>query len=108
MSKLHVLLLLLLLLGAFALLARANTTDVQLGVLGPTSVSELLTFLQADREMAERRHEEGELRHKSLLQSIDQIADAVVKGTTSERVYACAKAATVLLQSPSVLCHYLL
>ena len=127
MSKLRVLLLLL--LGAFSLLARANTTDVQLGVLGPTSVGELFTFLkkaEADRlldrevaerrhevaerrheaaerrhEAAERRHEEGELRHKSLLQSIDQISDAVVTGTTSERVYACAKAAAVLLYTPS-------
>ena len=125
---------LLLLFGASPLLARANTTDVQLGVLELTSVGELLSFMQraetdrlldrkaadlrnevaerrhevaerrhevAERrhEAAERRHEAAERRHESLLQSIDQISDAVVTAATSERVYTCAKAAAVLLQT---------
>ena len=118
---------LLLLCGASPLLARANTTDVQLGVLELTSVGELLSFMQraetdrlldrkaadlrnevaerrhevAERrhEAAERRHEAAERRHESLLQSIDQISDAVVTAATSERVYTCAKAAAVLLQT---------
>ena len=61
--------LLLLLFGASILLARANTTDVQ---LGPSSVGELLTFLQKaeadrllDRKAAELRHEVAELRHEA-------------------------------------------
>ena len=98
----------LLLFGASPLLARANTTAVQLGVLGPTSVGELLPFLQKaaadrllDRKVADLRHEAAELRHKSLLQSIDQISDAVVTAATSERVYTCAKAAAVLVHTPT-------
>lgn len=105
MSKLHMM---LLLFGASPLLARANTTAVQLGVLGPTSVGELLPFLLKaaadrllDRKVADLRHEAAELRHKSLLQSIDQISDAVVTAATSERVYTCARAAAVLLLTPN-------
>ena len=103
----------LLLFGASPLLAHTNTTDVQLGVLGLSSV--VLSYLQraeAERlldrkvaehrhEVAERRHEAAELRHKSLLQSIDQISDAVVTAATSERVYTCARAAAVLLLTPN-------
>jgi hypothetical protein len=123
--------LMLLLFGAFPLLAHTNTTDVHMGVLGPSGVGELLPFLQraeADRlldrkvaerrhesllqsidqivvtaatrhEAAERRHEVAERRHESLLQSIDQISDAVVTAATSERVYTCAKAAAVLVET---------
>jgi hypothetical protein len=98
--------LMLLLFGAFPLLAHTNTTDVHMGVLGPSGVGELLPFLQRaeadrllDRKVAERRHEVAERRHESLLQSIDQISDAVVTAATSERVYTCAKAAAVLVET---------
>jgi hypothetical protein len=48
---------------------------------------------------AASRHEVAERRHESLLQSIDQISDAVVTAATSERVYTCAKAAAVLVET---------
>ena len=107
------LLIVLLLLCASAL---ANTTDVQLGALGATASPDLGTLvalllkaeahrvtdrLEAERrrEVAERRHEVAERRHESLLQAISEISDAVVTAATSERVYACALAGTVLLET---------
>lgn len=61
-----------------------------------------------DRKTADLRYEAykadrkvKELWFKSLQQSIDQILDAVVTETTSDRVYACAKAAAVMLITPN-------
>ena len=107
------LLIVLLLLCASAL---ANTTDVQLGALGATASSDLGTLvalllkaeahrvtdkLEAERrhEVGERRYEVAERRHESLLQAISEISDTVVTAATSERVYACALAGAVLLET---------
>lgn len=96
-------LLLVLLCGACAFLVRANTTDAQLGVLAPSLLLSILRQMETmEKDRAQDRAQDKLDRaqdKQELLQAIGEVSDAVVTAATSDRVYACARGAAVLLHT---------
>ena len=107
--------------GACAFLVRANTTDAQLGVLTPSTglarddhlllgILRKMENLEKDRAQDKLDRAQDKLDRaqdkldraqdkQELLQAIGEVSDAVVTAATSDRVYACARGAAVLLHT---------